>query len=320
MAQHSGSSNRARLGRKALPAITVEFGWCPDPLDFAIGDITVATLTNLDTRVAGVRENGGVYGDWIYAPLQKVKVMGRGLQDRPYASRIFGLPKTHSLSHAAADGPEHLEFLVWALSFFIGMRLTTTEVGFLDATPIRKRALVDFVLSPREYGRALAYADAFWHFNKACPVSARRWIAAVHALFIAHYPQALQFERFIYLYSALDACFALAKDSYSVPKGGILHDRRVSWMCGLFKMPVPAWADTSTGRSPVSVIRNATLHESLFMDAPLGFALHGVGTNQNLTLEMQAMVCRFLVALIGDPGADYVRSPVTTHQMQRWSP
>ena len=60
------------------------------------------------------------------------------------------------------------------------------------------------------------------------------------------------------------------------------HHSRVSWMCGLFKMPVPSWADGSAGPSPVSVIRNATLHESLFMDAPLGSAVHGVGTNDNL--------------------------------------
>jgi hypothetical protein len=56
------------------------------------------------------------------------------------------------------------------------------------------------------------------------------------------------------------------------------------------------------------------------MDAPLGFALYGAAINQNLPLEMQALICRFLVALIGDPGADYVRSPVTTRQMHGWSP
>jgi hypothetical protein len=194
------------------------------------------------------------------------------------------------------------------------------EMGFLDATPIKPRALIDFFVSPREYQPALAHADAFWQANKAHPVRARRWIAAVHALFIAHYPRSLQFERFIYLYGALDACFALAKDFHPVPKGGVRHCRRVSWMCGLFKMPVPAWADASGGPSPVSVIRNATLHESLFMDAPLGFAVNGVGINQNLSLEMQAVVCRFLVALIGDPGADYVRAPGTTRERQVWSP
>ena len=70
----------------------------------------------------------------------------------------------------------------------------------------------------------------------------------------------------------------------------------------------------------VSVIRNATLHEKLYMDAPLGFALHGIGTSQNLPLQMQAMICRFLVALIGDPKVDHVRTPVNTPQMQGWSP
>ena len=203
-----------------MPLMAVEFGWCPDLLDFAVSDITVATLTDLDTKVAGVREDSGVVGDWIYAPPHEVHVMGHGVQKHLYASRIFSLPKTYSLSHAAADGPEHLEFLVWALSFFMGMRLTTTESGFLDATPIKPSKLVDFVLSRREYQPALAHADAFWQANKAHPVRARRWIAAVHALFIANYPQALQFERFFYLYGALDACFALAKEFHPSPRAG----------------------------------------------------------------------------------------------------
>lgn len=301
-------------------ASSVEFGWYPNPLEFVAGDIIVSTLPDLELSVASVREDYGVHNDWIYAPPQAVNVMGHGVYERPYASRIFGLPKTHNLRHVAADSPDHLEFLVWALGFFVGMRLTTTEAGFLDATPLRPRKLVDFVLSPREVAAALALAEQFWQANKAHPLRARRWVAAVHALFIAHYPQALQFERFIYLYGALDACFALAKDFHPMPKGGVRHSSRINWMCTLFNMPVPTWADASVGASPVSVIRNATLHESLFMDAPLGFALHGVGTSQNLPLEMEAVICRFLVALIGDPTADYVRAPVTTRMMQGWSP
>jgi hypothetical protein len=304
---------------RAMSASTVEFGWCPSRLDFVVGNITLATLDGLDEKVAAVRDDPGVDREWIYAPLQQVYIMGGGVEERPFPSRVFGLAKTHSLTHANPDGPKHLDFLVWALSFFMGMRLTTTEAGFLDATPIKPRKLIDFVLSPREYRPALAYAEAFWQANKAHPARANRWVAAVHTLFIAQYPNALQFERFIYLYGALDACFALAKDFHPPPKR-LGHDRRVSWMCSLFNMPVPAWADAAAGPSPVSVIRNATLHESLFMDAPLGFALHGVGTNQNLPLEMEGLICRFLVALIGDPNADYVRAPVTTRQMQGWSP
>jgi hypothetical protein len=63
------------------------------------------------------------------------------------------------------------------------------------------------------------------------------------------------------------------------------------------------------------VIRNAAIHEAIFMGQPLGFAIHGIGTNQNITLEMQALVCRLLVALIGAAASDYVRTPVTTRQM-----
>ncbi len=75
----------------------------------------------------------------------------------------------------------------------------------------------------------------------------------------------------------------------------------------------PAWADyEAPGGAEVAAIRNDTLHEALFMDAPLGFAVHKEGGNQNLTLEMSALVCRLLVALIGGHDAAYVRSPVNT--------
>lgn len=299
-----------------MPQLKTQLGYYPDPLDLAAGDIRVTTLPDLEESVASVLGDPNVEGDWIYPGLRRQHVMGVGERDLPYPSRVFGLPMTHEISHDNADGQVHLDFLVWALSFFAGMRLTTTEAGFVDAATIKPRKLIDFVLSPREYAGGLALAEAFWQANKAHPIRAKRWIAAVHALFIAHWPQALQFERFIYLYGALDACFALAKE-FETPPSGLSHSARIGWMCGLFNMPVPAWAASATG-SPAEVarIRNATLHESLFMDAPLGFALHGVGTNQNLPLEMEAVVCRLLVALIGAPDKDYVRSAVTTRQMQ----
>ena len=51
------------------------------------------------------------------------------------------------------------------------------------------------------------------------------------------------------------------------------------------------------------------------MDAPLGFAIHRSDTTQNLPLEMEALVCRLLVALIGAPTTDYVQTAVNTRQM-----
>ena len=63
--------------------------------------------------------------------------MSGKVREHPYASRVFGLPKTHLIEHAEATNQDHLDFHLWALSFFVGMRLTATDAGFLDATPLK---------------------------------------------------------------------------------------------------------------------------------------------------------------------------------------
>jgi hypothetical protein len=149
------------------------------------------------------------------------------------------------------------------------------------------------------------------------PKRPRLVAAAVHALFLGQSPQHLQFERFLFLYTAFDACYALA-ESLRNPKRRVRHAQRVAWMCDLFGMPIPVWADSTGPAGPDIVsMRNETVHEALFIGEPLGFALHGIGTNQNLTLEMKALICRLLVALLGGEHAHYVRSPITTRQRHR---
>lgn len=296
-----------------------DFGWYPEPLTFSVGDISIEPFPDLDQIVEAVRGRSEVHASWIYAP----RIVGSGgrISPLPYPSRIFGLPNSHRIGHAKPDGGEHLDFLVWALGFFVGMRLTTTDAGFLDATPLRPGSLCDFSrLTSAECSRAMSLAEEFWQRNKTDLVRPRRWAAAVHLLFLAQYPQALQFERFGYLYSAIDTCFRLAADFYPIPNGNFRHKDRIAWLCGNFGMVVPTWGDADSRAQTVSSIRNPAIHEGLYLNAPLGFALHGVGTGENLTLEMEALVCRFLVALIGDPRADYVRSPVTTRMTHGWSP
>lgn len=290
----------------------LEFGYFPKPLDISSGPITVCDLADLDLTVARVEGDDQAEQDWIYAPPQLVRNLGGNVRQRPYSARVFGLPKTHAIAHASCDGQDHLAFHLWALSFFTGMRLTATDAGFVDGTPIRPGKLVDFVLLGRGLVDALALAEAFWTHHRLAPERARLIAAAVHALFLGQNPQHLQFERFILLYTAIDACFALAK-AVKKPAGTISHAGRVKWMCDAFGMPTPAWADPASG-AEVASLRNETVHEALFMGEPLGFAIHGTGTNLNLTLEMQALVCRLVVALLGAESCDYVRSPVNTRQ------
>ncbi len=261
----------------------------------------------------------GVDGDWIYAPQQEVYqfgTAGREVRTKPYPSRVFGLPNTHAIRHEAGESDDHLAFLLWALSFLEGTRLTATKAGFLDATPILVGKLVDFGLAGTSLTKAITLADAFWRTNRSEPLRAKRFAAAVHALFLGQNPRLLQFERFIFLYAALDACFALASSLHPpARKQQPSHSDRLSWMCGLFGMNTPAWADRMVnGRAEIAILRNDTLHEALFMGEPLGFAIHGAGTGSNITLEMEALICRLLVALLGASTSDYVRTAVDTRQ------
>jgi hypothetical protein len=298
-----------------MTVLSIEFGFYPHPLDLAVGPLRVESLPHLDQTVADLETSNGVENGWIYAPpRQRRDMMSGSVETLPYPSRIFGLPKTHTLTHSKVDGPDHLTFHIWCLSFFTGMRLTATEAGFVDATPLKPGALIDFVPGRIDLHKALELAEQFWVDNTREPRRSRLFAAAVHALFLAHNPLLLQFERFLLLYSSLDACYALASSLH--PAGpGLGYAKRIQWMCGLFGMAVPSWADPSSATGPeAALLRNETVHEALFVGEPLGFAIQGVGSNRNLPLEMEALICRLLVALLGAPSARYVTSPVTTRQ------
>jgi len=292
-----------------------EFGFYPEPLRIDAGPIQIEPLPQLDEVVCGLLASDQVEDGWINAPPQGVRdLMSGQIRHQPYTARVFGLPQTHMIEHAGADGDEHLDFLVWVLSFFVGMRLTTTEAGFLDATPLKPRHLVDFITGTQDISKGMELAERFWTNNRHEPRNAQRFAAAIHALFLGQNPRALQFEEFVYLYTATDACYKLATQ-FRPPGKKKLHHERIEWMCSEFGLETPDWAKQSaSGGVEVAAIRNDALHEALYVDAPLGFSVHGGGSFGNLPLEMVALICRLLVALIGGNDPSYVGSAVDTRQ------
>ena len=300
-----------------MSRVKKEFGFYPEPLRIDAGPVSVRTVANLESIVESALASDEVEDGWIYAPLQQTRdFMSGEVRTRPYSARVFGLSKTHVIEHVAATDEDHLDFHIWVLSFFLGTRLTATEAGFLDGTPIKRGGLVDFVPCGNSIERAVELAEDFWRKNIGEPCNAQRFAAAVHALFLGQYRQALEFEKFIHLYAALDACFALTKAVTGL-KGPRTHAQRIKWTCGQLGVETPGWAK-SPGRhaTVVSGLRNNALHEALFVDEPLGFAVHGGGTRENLPIEMTALVCRLLVALIGGTDVRYLKSPVNTRQRQ----
>lgn len=288
----------------------LEFGYHPEQFEINAGPISVQPLAGLAERVRQVEASDGIADGWIYARPQSEC---RTILDNTH--RIFGLPKTHVLIHKKADTDEHVAFHIWTFSFFSGLRLTPTEAGFLDATPLNPGSLVDFVLSTfADLTKSVELAEKFWSDHRSFPERARLVQAIIHALFLGQNPRNLQFESFLFLYTAFDACYKLASSS-QISNSWVGHSDRIKWMCDQFGIRPPAWSTrSSSAESELVKIRNLMVHEALFMGDPLGFGLHGIGTDINLILEMQALLCRFVVALLGGGQTDYVRSPIDTRQ------
>jgi hypothetical protein len=285
---------------------SIEFGYLPEPRDYTVGDITVATLPGLDEKRREIEESGLVEKKWIYGPPAAEHDILRGVRDLPFPSRVFGLAKTHSLSHATSTDPAHLSFLVWMLGFIEGIRLTDTEAGFLDATPIKTGALHDIVWLKHSERRALGLADAFW---KQRGSKASKWLAGVvHALFLSHNPRLLNFEEFMFVYTAIEGCNAVWKATQNPPPPYLGHGKRIANLCTQLKTVTPSWIQT------VVDSRNDTFHEALFFDEPLGFALFGGPAHgqqpRNIIMQMQHLVSRFVCALLELPCPTYIASPV----------
>ena len=287
-----------------------KFGFYPHPLEIEAGEIKVSTLPDLDKKVNEVNSDKYIEKDWLYDSPQYERIcFSDRVRELPYAGRVFGLPQTHTIKHLSTKSKEHVDFLIWVLSFFTGMRLTTTEAGFLDATPLKKNMLVDFL--PTDLNNALILADDFW--NKNDNECCRLFTAAVHTMFISHNPRNLSFEEFIYAYIAIDTCYALTKCLYLLKN--TKHKRRIHQMCNTLGVQVPKWGDPEYRK--LSSIRNKTLHEALFMEKPLGFAVCTEGSFGNLPFEMENLVCRLLVALIGVRDKEYIESPVDSRAYRR---
>ena len=112
------------------------FGYYPVPCDIAAKRFSIETLPDYSIAVSEVAGDSYVYKGWVYpGPQSQVDIGSGRTHAMPYSARVFGLPKTHRLVLRQSKEPADLDFVVWCLSFFTGMRLTTTEAGFLDATP-----------------------------------------------------------------------------------------------------------------------------------------------------------------------------------------
>jgi hypothetical protein len=293
----------------------LDFGFYPHRYDETIGDITISTLPELDEKVAHIRGHEWTHDRWFRVPT-------------PH--RVFALPKTHEIEHASVQSDEHVHFLLWCFGFFVGMRMSWMEAGFLDSTPIEERVMSDIVWRGDSFEKAIAGADTFW--TKYQPVNPRipKILAgAIHAYFLAQRAGLLAYERFMFFYMAIDACHAIHRAKATGSQRRITHAERIRDLCTTFGIVadstgrnVPVWADDPPGAAPntqpaIAGLRNALFHEGLFFEQPLDFAGFGdPRISPHLNDELEALVSRFIVAALELPAQEYISSAITNRMME----
>jgi len=276
---------------------SIDFGFYPSDFDRASGSIAIETLPNLADKIRDVSGSEYVNGKWMYSPPAQIRdMLSESVKTMPYSKRVFGLPKTHRLSHANSQGPTHLPFLVFCFGFFAGMRMSDVEAGFLDATPIAPGTAHDMVWPSDSLLIGVEYANRFWTSHSANARIEAAMRGAIHSYFLSQTPTLLDYEQFIYLYTALEGCHWINSTVSGLEPRKIPHDKRIKGLCEAFSIPTPSWAEL------VAPHRHATLHEGLFFDEPLGFHVFG-GRHHDTPLGMGT--------------CDYVRSPVNTRQRHR---
>ncbi|UQI42526.1 hypothetical protein [Vreelandella venusta] len=291
-----------------------EFGFYPNPLEIETHRFSITTKPSLSETVQELASHEHTVQGWIYSGPAINYDLIKGKKAMPYPARLFGLPQTHTLTLYGEQDESRIDFVLWCLSFLLGMRLTSKPMAYLDATPVQPGKLNDFAMTMDERDEAInRFVD--FHDKSTDQITLKRVTAAIHALFIAQNPKNLPFERFQYYYMALDTCYRLTKDmaSQKPPKS---HALRVQWTCDYFEIPTPWWAQENSTKdgTALSGIRNDTIHEGLFFGEPLGFARYGgndpTQKDKTVTMEMRGIVCRLLIAILGMPEARYVKSEV----------
>lgn len=292
--------------------IISEFGYYPVEVNIETEQFSLRTLPGLIEKVERINNDKNVVNGWIYPGNRKVYNLNGDTCTMPYSYRVFGMPKTHTLKLKNTSSLETLNFVVWCLSFFKGIRLTTTDAGFIDATTIKPTKLTDFILVGCSEKEVIELALNYIKDKQKDDRSIKRIAAVIHSLFLSHNPLYLSFEKFQYLYMALDCCFAIAWDERDkvIKEKKPSHQNRVYWMCENYGVKIPSWA---TDECNVSVIRNDNFHEAIFNGQPLGFSsINDCQYGSDILLQMQALVCRLLAAILSVNDRKYIASTISS--------
>ncbi len=177
------------------------------------------------------------------------------------------------------------------------MRLTTTEAGFVDATPIKMGKLVDFFVGQNDFKEIF---ERIYVYNaNTNDIQKMLIVSIIHSLFLSQNPIGLPYERFNFIYIALDACSKLLADDQKQPKN---HAERPINICKILGIQIPNFFKIYAAKSmsELSELRNNLIHEGQNSMQPLGFDQDTAVKLVEISSLLRKLICRALMfVLIG---------------------
>jgi hypothetical protein len=281
-----------------MPVERFDFGFLPDRLDIEGAGYAVSTTADFEARRAAVLNSCRVADHWYYPPLVERFSVNPPPAAPPLTYQTpFQLPSTHTL--ALTDDDEHLAlWLISILGVIKGYPLKLSKHGHIHRAVVSGGLLTDIGhLYDRECIRVLDAAYTFWNQETDHRSQA---FAAIHWFLLARvYPY--EFERFVGLYAAFDACYGVLQAMEIAENVGRTHYLKPQKLCEALKIAeVPAWAtiekDDDGKFCQLSRLRNALMHDAVYRGEPVGWRPSTeVG---NLELEFRGLILRAIIALL----------------------
>lgn len=235
----------------------MEFGFLTRDLDIATPAFSISTIGNWRSARTALESAGHIANGWMYMPRKA---------NSPEPNGRYQLPTTHDLQSARYSDPDLQRFVVIVLGFLLGMRLLPEGWGHLHGTAIEVGKCNGIVVLDREISPCLERAADFYLRNSA----GRNVKRLQSAISLIHWSrgQEQHFDTFSYLYSAIDACWAVCADLHAAaiaqlkPNGRTTHAERPVIMQQVLGLKLPTIFDPASPTTAAS-IRNDLIHEGM---------------------------------------------------------
>lgn len=274
------------------------FGWWNYACQFGDEVFDIKPVSSFNQAIELVRKLPTFGKEWIHPPITESPTEG---VEVPCAR--FELPATHLLVVKGHAYDKQLgEFLILALGFLRGLRMTPYGTGHLMATPWKECTLVDFLASDKETLVGLTAALDFW-ISKG-DQERKLAFAAIH-WFLTSQSYRLQHDVFAWQYTVMDNIHRLTQLGDMAYKATAdrapAHGARPLNLSAYYGSPLPAsFAKMIPQPLPTGAVvdlRNELIHEARWCGEPVGYAT--TADANAMLMEMKHFNAQLILGFLG---------------------